>query len=151
MRSRGKKRKKKDRSYNNYLRILLIIYDDDDDDIIYYTFNAYIFVYGQTIKKKRIVASTLAPGSRGEAQFFSYLSWNTRFLRFRQTLYKEVSVALAIRCDATWRMSPSVNMLPRFIESFTVLRPSVVSGNVFNHHKNFKDTSPHKKKTLKIA
>lgn len=64
-----KKKGKKDRSYNNYLRILLIIYDDDDDDIIYYMFNAYIFVYGQTIKEK-IVASTLAPGSRGEAQFF---------------------------------------------------------------------------------
>lgn len=48
----GGKKGKKDRSYNNYLRILLIIYDDDDDDIIYYTFNAYIFVYGQTIKKR---------------------------------------------------------------------------------------------------
>lgn len=78
MRSRGKKKGEKDRSYNNYLRILLIIYDDDDD-IIYYTFNAYIFVYGQTIKKKKVVASTLAPGSRGEAQFSSHLSWNTRY------------------------------------------------------------------------
>lgn len=49
----GGKKEKKIVHNNNYLRILLIIYDDDDDDIIYYTFNAYIFVYCQTIKKKR--------------------------------------------------------------------------------------------------
>lgn len=118
----GKKKKKKgkkDRSYNNYLRILLIIYDDDDDDIIYYMFNAYIFVYGQTIKEK-VVASTLAPGSRGEAQFsFSLLIFGIHRTRFRQTLF--VQRGLGDTRDAMRRMSPAANTLPRSTEPFTVL------------------------------
>lgn len=81
-------------------------------------FNAYIFVYGQTIKEKGSSQHFSARVAWGSTVLSLLFTFEIHFTRFRQTLFVQrgVSVTLAMRCGANTRS----------IEPFTV--PTAIDG-----------------------